>query len=110
MGASVIYHDSELFKDDLYYTGRRIVGYRSDSLNGLMSMIERTSLIALMPFEISAFFIKNHRKYDIKFIQPPPELALKSVQVYASWNKNSRNISTINEMVSMLQTLSSFRR
>ncbi|EAQ4449390.1 LysR family transcriptional regulator, partial [Salmonella enterica] len=28
----------------------------------------------------------------------------------ASWNKNSRNISTINEMVSMLQTLSSFRR
>ncbi|EAN0952404.1 TPA: LysR family transcriptional regulator, partial [Salmonella enterica subsp. enterica serovar Saintpaul] len=53
---------------------------------------------------------KNHRKYDIKFIQPPPELALKSVQVYASWNKNSRNISTINEMVSMLQTLSSFRR
>ncbi|MGS8842662.1 LysR family transcriptional regulator, partial [Salmonella enterica subsp. enterica serovar Infantis] len=27
-----------------------------------------------------------------------------------SWNKNSRNISTINEMVRMLQTLSSFRR
>ncbi|EAV6691160.1 LysR family transcriptional regulator, partial [Salmonella enterica subsp. enterica serovar Cerro] len=40
----------------------------------------------------------------------PPELAFKSVQVYASWKKNSRNISTINEMVSMLQTLSSFRR
>ncbi|EEF8484312.1 LysR family transcriptional regulator [Salmonella enterica subsp. enterica serovar Enteritidis] len=109
MGASVIYHDSELFKDELYYTGRRIVGYRSDSLNGLMSMIERTSLIALMPLKLALFY-KNHRKYDIKFIQPPPELALKSVQVYASWNKNSRNISTINEMVSMLQTLSSFRR
>ncbi|RJP94044.1 LysR family transcriptional regulator, partial [Salmonella enterica subsp. enterica serovar Schwarzengrund] len=45
-----------------------------------------------------------------KFIQPPHELALKSGQVYASWNKNSSNISTINEMVSMLQTLSSFRR
>ncbi|EAM6266155.1 LysR family transcriptional regulator, partial [Salmonella enterica] len=82
---------------------------RSDSLNGLMSMIERTSLIALMPLKLALFY-KNHRKYDIKFIQPPPELALKSVQVYASWNKNSRNISTINEMVSMLQTLSSFRR
>ncbi|ECR9154468.1 LysR family transcriptional regulator, partial [Salmonella enterica] len=27
-----------------------------------------------------------------------------------SWNKNSNNITTINEMVSMLQTLSSFRR
>ncbi|MDY2499351.1 hypothetical protein R3X41_22625, partial [Salmonella enterica subsp. enterica serovar Agona] len=78
-------------------------------LNGLMSMIERTSLIALMPLKLALFY-KNHRKYDIKFIQPPPELALKSVQVYASWNKNSRNISTINEMVSMLQTLSSFRR
>ncbi len=30
------------YGDELYYTGRRIVGYRSDSLNGLMSMIERT--------------------------------------------------------------------
>ncbi|HCR9974632.1 TPA: LysR family transcriptional regulator, partial [Salmonella enterica subsp. enterica serovar Typhi] len=89
MGASVIYHDSELFKDELYYTGRRIVGYRSDSLNGLMSMIERTSLIALMPLKLALFY-KNHRKYDIKFIQPPPELAFKSVQVYASWKKNSR--------------------
>ncbi|ECW8920606.1 LysR family transcriptional regulator, partial [Salmonella enterica] len=82
---------------------------RSDSLNGLMSMIERTSLIALMPLKLALFY-KNYRKYDIKFIQPPPELAFKSVQVYASWKKNSRNISTINEMVSMLQTLSSFRR
>ncbi len=53
----MIYHDSELFKDELYYTGRRIVGYRSDSLNGLMSMIERTSLIALMPLKL-ALFIK----------------------------------------------------
>lgn len=71
---------------------------------------DRTNLmIALMPLKLALFY-KNHRKYDIKFIQPPPELALKSVQVYASWNKNSRNISTINEMVSMLQTLSSFRR
>ncbi|ELW3484886.1 LysR family transcriptional regulator [Salmonella enterica] len=109
MGASVIYHDSQLFKDELYYTGRRIVGYRSDSLNGLMSMIERTSLIALVPLKLALFY-KNHRKYDIKFIQPPPELTFKSIQVYAYWNKNSNNITTINEMVSMLQTLSSFRR
>ncbi len=58
IGASVIYHDSGYLRMKLYYTGRRIVGYRSDSLNGLMSMIERTSLIALMPLKL-ALFIKS---------------------------------------------------
>ncbi|HCC0887441.1 TPA: LysR family transcriptional regulator [Salmonella enterica] len=107
--SSVIYPDNELFRDDLYYKGARTMGYCSDSLNGIMSMIERTSLLAIMPLKLALFY-KNHRKYDIKFIQPPPELAFKSIQVYATWNKNSKNISMINEMVSMLQTLSSFRR
>lgn len=105
----LIINDSGLVKDNPYYQGKRIVGYRSDSLNGLVSMVERTSLIALMPLKMALFY-KNQRKYDIKFIQPPPELALRSIQVYASWKKNSKNIAAINEVVSMLHTLSSFRR
>ncbi|MDU3968213.1 MAG: hypothetical protein E7H13_28200, partial [Klebsiella michiganensis] len=78
-------------------------------LNGMLSMIERTSLIALMPLKLALFY-KNQRKYDIKFVQPPPELTFKSIQIYASWDKNSKNISIINEVVSRLHTLSSFRR
>lgn len=109
MHSPMIINDKGLFKDDLYYKGSRIIGYRSDSLNGLMSMIERTSLIALMPLKLALFY-KNQRKYDIKFVQPPPELTFKSIQIYASWNRNSKNISVINEIVSMLHTLSSFRR
>lgn len=105
----MIINDKGLFKDNLYYKGSRIIGYRSDSLNGMLSMIERTSLIALMPLKLVLFY-KNQRKYDIKFVQPPPELTFKSIQIYASWDKNSKNISIINEVVSRLHTLSSFRR
>ena len=109
MASPMIINDNGLFKDDLYYKGSRIIGYRSDSLNGIISMIERTSLIALMPLKLALFY-KNQRKYDIKFVQPPPELTFKSIQVYASWSKSSKNIIVINEIVSMLHTLSSFRR
>lgn len=109
MNSPMIINDSGLFKDDPYYKGTRTVGYRSDSINGLMSIIERTSLIALMPLKLALFY-KNQRKYDIKFIQPPPELTFRSIQVYASWKKNSKNLSVINEVISMLHTLSSFRR
>ncbi|MFQ9622202.1 MAG: LysR family transcriptional regulator, partial [Enterobacteriaceae bacterium] len=105
----MIINDKGLFKDNFYYKGSRIIGYRSDSLNGMLSMIERTSLIALMPLKLALFY-KNQRKYDIKFVQPPPELTFKSIQIYASWDKNSKNISIINEVVSRLHTLSSFRR
>lgn len=108
MGASVIYHDSELFKDELYYTGRRIVGYRSDSLNGLMSMIERTSLIALMPLKL-ALFIKIIVNMTLNLFSLRPNWPLSQFRSMHP-EENSRNISTINEMVSMLQTLSSFRR
>ncbi|TYM57949.1 LysR family transcriptional regulator, partial [Salmonella enterica subsp. enterica serovar Typhimurium] len=98
-----------LFLLGCYYTGRRIVGYLCASLNGLICFLCRSSFLSLLPLKLALFY-KNHRKYDIMFLPPPPELALMSFPVYASWNKNSRNISTINEMVSMLQTLSSFRR
>ncbi len=75
-GASVIYHIANYLRMILYYTGRRIVGYRSDSLNGLMSMIERTSLIALMPLKL-ALFIKIIVNMTLNLFSSP-ELALKS--------------------------------
>ncbi|VDZ81021.1 regulatory protein [Salmonella bongori] len=110
IGSPVIFHDSELFKSEFYYTGTRLVGYRSDSLNGLMSMIERTSLIALMPLKLALFYNKINENMILNLFSLRLNWAFKSIQVYASWNKNSRNISMINEMVSMLQTLFSFRR
>ncbi|MCS6746667.1 LysR family transcriptional regulator [Klebsiella quasipneumoniae] len=109
MNTSPIIAGNGLFKDDVYYNGSRLMGYRSDSITGLVSMVERTALIAVMPLKLALFY-KNQRKYDIKFVQPPPELTFKSVQVYASWSKSNTNLSTVNETVAMLQTLSSFRR
>lgn len=104
-----VINDSALLMDERWYKAKRNIGYRSDSINGLISMVERSSMIALIPLKIALFY-KNQRKYDIKIIQPPPELSFRPVQVYASWKKNSRNLAVINGTVSMLHTLSSFRR
>lgn len=101
--------DNGLLRDDSPYKGQREVGYCSDSVNSLVSTVERTSLIAIMPLKMALFY-KNQRKYDIKFVQPPPELTFRSIQVYASWKKNSKNLAVITDVVSMLHTLSSFRR
>jgi len=43
-------------------------------------------------------------------LQPPPELSFKPLNIYASWHKKSAKRSEIEELVTMLQTLSSFRR
>lgn len=98
-----------LVKNTSYHHGQRMIGYCSDSINGLVSVVERTSLIALMPLKMALFF-KNQRKYDIKLVLPPPELMIRPIQVHASWKHNDKNISVINDIVSRLHTLSSFRR
>ncbi|PQM84534.1 LysR substrate-binding domain-containing protein, partial [Klebsiella quasipneumoniae] len=80
----MVINDSALQADERWYKAKRNIGYRSDSINGLIGMVERSSLIALIPLKIALFY-KNQRKYDIKIIQPPPELTFRPIQVYASW-------------------------
>ncbi|WP_312951724.1 LysR family transcriptional regulator [Superficieibacter sp.] len=102
-------NDSDLHPEDADYKGVREKGYRSDSISGIISIIERTSLIALIPLKLALFY-KNQRRYAIKMLQPPPELSFKPLNIYASWHKKSAKRSEIEELVTMLQTLSSFRR
>lgn len=109
LSSPLLLNDNNLYQNEIYHYGRCHIGYCSDSVSGIMSVIERTSLIALMPLKLALFY-KNQRHYDIKFVQPPPELILKPFQFYACWDKNSKSLAEINEIVTMLHTLSSFRR
>lgn len=105
--ASVLIQDNDLYSD-VDYRERRRVGYKSDSLTGLISIVERTQLVALMPLKLATFF-KNQRKFNITIVQPPREMKVKQINMYACWHKRSTKIQHIEEIVTMLHTLSTFR-
>ncbi|MEO3990146.1 LysR family transcriptional regulator [Pseudocitrobacter cyperus] len=107
--SSTVFSERSLLGDDALYKGTRIQGYRGDSISGIISIVERTSLIATLPLKLALFF-KNQRRYTIKMVQPPPELTLRPLSIYASWNRNSHKRKETDELVTMLHALSSFRR
>lgn len=65
-------NDENLYDSEVAYQGHRLKGYKSDSITGIISIVERTSLIALMPVKLATFY-KNNRNYNINIIQPPGE-------------------------------------
>nr|WP_081442356.1 LysR family transcriptional regulator [Citrobacter rodentium] len=105
---AVTIKDNNLYNNNADYKERRIVGYKSDSLTGLISIVERTQLVALMPLKVATFF-KNQRKYNINILQPPREMLIKPINVYAYWHKRNTKYPHIEEIVTMLHTLSAFR-
>lgn len=105
---AVSIQDPHLAGNPIDYKERRIMGYKSDSLTGLISIVERTQLIALMPLKVATFF-KNQRKYNINILQPPREMAIRPLTIYAYWHKRNTKGQHIEEIVSMFHTLSAFR-
>lgn len=99
-------------QDDSLYSSnikeRRVIGYKSDSLIGVVSIVERTQLIAVLPLKVAIFF-KNQRKYNIDILQLPREIKSRQVNIYASWYKRNTKSPYIEEVVDMLHTLSAFR-
>lgn len=100
--------DEDLYDSNIDVKERRDIGYKSDSITGIMSIVERTQLIALVPLKLAIFF-KNQRKYNINILQLPREIKIKQMNVYASWYKRNSKSQHIEDIVDMLHTLSSFR-
>ncbi|WP_330982256.1 MULTISPECIES: LysR family transcriptional regulator [Enterobacterales] len=90
------------------YTGHRTIGYRSESLNGLLSMVENTAMIAVLPKRLASFY-KAHRNYAIEIVSLPDEIKVKPLSLYAVWSQRNKLQKDIYAMVSMLQTIASFR-
>ncbi|MDX6020131.1 LysR family transcriptional regulator [Scandinavium sp. V105_16] len=102
-------NDSHLYNEDITYQGNRIKSYQSDSIAGIINIIEQTSLIALFPLKLAVFH-KNQRKSAINIIQPPSEMTFRPINIYASWKKKKPRSHMVEDIVAMLHTLSSFRR
>ena len=104
----VTIQDGNLYGSNIDVKERRDIGYKSDSITGVMGIVERTQLIALVPLKIAIFF-KNQRKYNINILQLPREMKIQQMNVYASWYKKNTKSQYIEEIVDILHTLSSFR-
>jgi DNA-binding transcriptional LysR family regulator len=98
-----VIHSNHLF------TGVRKIGYRSDSLHGIVNVIENTSMIAVLPLKLAKFYQSKHNA-RISLVKLPAELAFKPVPIYASWHRQSEKAVYVKEFVSMIQTLASFRK
>ncbi|MFP2467529.1 LysR family transcriptional regulator [Pseudescherichia vulneris] len=97
------------YNEDTPYQGNRIKSYQSDSITGIINIIEQTSLIVLFPLKLAVFH-KNQRKNAINIIQPPSEMTFRPINIYASWKKKKPRSHMVEDIVTMLHTLSSFRR
>ncbi|WP_024550230.1 LysR family transcriptional regulator [Siccibacter turicensis] len=89
--------------------GMRRVGYSTDSINGLISIVENSSCIAVLPYRLARFF-QIQKKLNIVIMSLPEELNFTSQMLYASWHRKNRHLNHVKEIVAMLQTLSSFRK
>lgn len=99
----------DFIHSDFPFSGVRKISYRSDSMRAVVSAVENTPMIAVMPLKLARHYQSKYNA-SISMIDLPSELAFKTVPVYASWYRQSSRRGYIKEFVSMMQTLSSFRK
>lgn len=107
--APILSDKIELITSGYPYVGQRKAGYRTDSLSGLLCMVENSSLIAILPVKLVTF-IQNQGKYNLARIALPDEFTFTTQAINAVWYKKSKNIEPVKNLTTMLRTLSAFRR
>ncbi|EOI5727927.1 LysR family transcriptional regulator [Cronobacter malonaticus] len=85
------------------------VGYNTDSINGLLSIIENSSMIAILPEKIARFF-QTQGRYRIALIPLPDSIEFEIIKVYACWHRNNSQRDQIRDVIAMLQTLINYRK
>ncbi|ALB61596.1 Putative regulatory protein [Cronobacter condimenti 1330] len=85
------------------------IGYYTDSINGLLSIIESTSMIAILPLKVARFF-QTRGKYRIALIGLPEAIDLEIIKVYAAWYRGNPQREQIKDVIAMLQTLINYRK
>ncbi|EOW6743916.1 TPA: LysR family transcriptional regulator [Cronobacter dublinensis] len=92
-----------------FFNNEFAVGYYTDSINGLLSVIENSSLIAILPLKIARFF-QAQAKYRIALITLPDEMDIEIIKVYAGWHRDNPQRDQIRDVIAMLQTLINYRK
>lgn len=103
-------YQSDMFSPEvMVYTNsvdhrtERKIGYRSDSMLGVVNIVETTNMICIVPLELASFF-KYTRGYDIKILSLPDEIFFKTIPVYASLYKKSKYYVVLREWIVILQS------
>lgn len=65
-----------VYTNSVDHRTERKIGYRSDSMLGVVNIVETTNMICIVPLELASFF-KYTRGYNIKILSLPDEIFLK---------------------------------
>lgn len=93
-----------LYKNNTEFKLVRKVGYRSDSMLGLMNIVENTNMICIIPITLASFF-KNTMGYSIKILTLPDDFIFKMLPVYASLYKKNKYYDILREWIMRLQSI-----
>jgi len=104
-----LYHKHKILQDTLDPSGKRKVKFRSDSVNGMVSIIERSATIGVIPVKLASFF-KNQKNSDIALLALPDELKFNPLRLYAYWAKDNVLIADIESLITTLRALVNFRK
>ena len=107
MTMSKFFQDRILISSAIPQSGFRRIGYRSESLSGLVSRVENSLLLAILPNKV-AHYLKTRHKYAIEILDLPNELTIKPFSIHATWPVKHRLGHDIEFIVSTLRAISVF--
>ncbi|EHR1346901.1 LysR family transcriptional regulator, partial [Salmonella enterica] len=93
----------DLFKSSTPYAGRREIGYYSDSLFGVIGIVEKSDMVAILPGKIATYF-RDVRRYNIKILRMPDEMIFRTLPVYAYLATNSTHYKNVKKLISTFQS------
>ncbi|MGT1144601.1 LysR family transcriptional regulator, partial [Salmonella enterica subsp. enterica] len=85
------------------YAGRREIGYYSDSLFGVIGVVEKSDMVAILPGKIATYF-RDVRRYNIKILRMPDEIIFRTLPVYAYLATNSIHYKNAKKLISTFQS------
>ncbi|MDT3533130.1 LysR family transcriptional regulator [Cronobacter sakazakii] len=92
-----------------FFNSHFSVGYNTESINGLLSIIENSSMIAILPEKIARFF-QSQGRYRIALIDLPDAIEFEIIKIYACWYRHNPQRDQIRDVIAMLQTLINYRK
>ncbi|MBU9848632.1 LysR family transcriptional regulator [Rahnella aceris] len=91
---------------DAPYAGLVKVIYRSSSINGIISALERSDMLTVLPRMLADYFIRE-RNCKLKYFDLPKEISIKQSPVYMHYLSNSSKRRYVHMVLSQLKTVES---
>ena len=89
---------------DAPYAGLVKVIYRSSSINGIISALERSDMLTVLPRILADYFIRE-RNCKLKCFDLPKEISIKQSPVYMHYLSNSSKRRYVHIILSQLKTV-----